>query len=146
MKRWILISIIIVFSCQAENKYKDTEQLCELLAQMAEKDQQFRKTTTAYNANAEKQQKLDLDNTKILIEITKERGWPTKNNIGCEEYYSPVAIFRHAPEYYWKEISPLIEKEYQEKRMSEGDYKLILNHLEGRPLDLEIEGVNVILK
>ena len=81
------------------------------------------------------QTEIDRKNTKLLIEITKKRGWLSKDDLGCTEYIAPVIIFRHAPKEFWEEIKPLIDKEYAEKRMGSGDYGFIDNHLRGRPLD-----------
>jgi len=81
------------------------------------------------------QTEIDKKNTKLLIDITKKRGWVSKDGLGCTEYIAPVIIFRHAPEEYWEEIKPLIDKEYAEKRMGSGDYGFIDNHLRGRPID-----------
>ncbi|OQD42777.1 hypothetical protein BUL40_09680 [Croceivirga radicis] len=81
------------------------------------------------------QTEIDRKNTKLLIDITKKRGWVSKDGLGCTEYIAPVIIFRHAPEEYWEKIKPLIDKEYAEKRMGSGDYEFIDNHLRGRPLD-----------
>ena len=81
------------------------------------------------------QSEIDRQNTKLLIDITKKRGWVSKAELGCEAYIAPVIIFRHAPREFWPEIRPLIEKEFAEKRMGEGDYGFIDNHIKGRPLD-----------
>ena len=81
------------------------------------------------------QSEIDKKNTKLLIDITKERGWVSKDGLGCTEYIAPVLIFRHAPKEFWQEIKPLIDKEFAEKRMGIGDYKFIDNHLRGRPMD-----------
>jgi len=81
------------------------------------------------------QSEIDKKNTKLLIDITKKRGWVSKKELGCTEYIAPVIIFRHAPEEFWDEIKPLIDKEYAEKRMGSGGYGFINNHLRGRPLD-----------
>ena len=81
------------------------------------------------------QSEIDKKNTKLLIDITKKRGWVSKKELGCTEYIAPVIIFRHAPKEFWDEIKPLIEKEYAEKRMESVDYGFIDNHLRGRPLD-----------
>jgi len=78
--------------------------------------------------------KFDEKNTELLIDITNKRGWVSREELGCEEYISPWVIFRHSPEKYWKEIRPIIEKEYAEKRMVAGDYIMIDNHLKGRPM------------
>ncbi len=81
------------------------------------------------------QSEIDKKNTKLLIDITKKRGWVSRQQLGCTEYISPMIIFRHAPEEFWEEIRPLIENEYAEKRMGSGDYGMIDNHIRGRPLD-----------
>ncbi|NJB38202.1 hypothetical protein [Croceivirga sp. JEA036] len=81
------------------------------------------------------QSQIDRKNTRTLIDITKNRGWVSKAELGCEEYISPVIIFRHAPKEFWPEIRQLIDKEFTENRMGEGDYSFIDNHIKGRPLD-----------
>jgi len=83
------------------------------------------------------QTEIDKKNTKLLIDITEKRGWPSKDELGCNEYIAPMLIFRHAPKEFWEEIKPLIDKEYAEKRMGSGDYWFIDNHLRGRPMDLD---------
>ena len=84
------------------------------------------------------QEEIDKKNTKLLIEITKKRGWVSKDGLGCTEYISPMIIFRHAPKEFWEEIRPLIKKEFEEKRMESATYGFIENHINGRPLlDLE---------
>jgi len=84
------------------------------------------------------QEEIDKKNTKLLIEITKKRGWVSKDGLGCTEYISPMIIFRHAPEEFWEEIRPLIKREYEEGKMNSATYGFIENHLDGRPLlDLE---------
>ena len=90
------------------------------------------------------QREIDRKNTKLLIEITKKRGWVNTNELGCKEYSYPVIIFRHAPEEFWDEVKPLIEKEYAEKRMNKYEYWFINNHLRGRPTDYNIEDVTKI--
>lgn len=84
------------------------------------------------------QSRIDRKNTKLLIEITRKRGWVSKKQLGCTEYISPMIIFRHAPKEFWEDIRPLIKKEYEEKRMESATYGFIENHINGRPLlDLE---------
>jgi len=82
---------------------------------------------------------LDKKNTRLLIDITRKRGWVTKNMLGCTEYFAPFLVFRHAPQEFWNELRPLIEKEYAEKRMGAGDYGFIDNHIRGRPIDFSFE-------
>jgi len=79
------------------------------------------------------QTKLDNKNTELLIEIVKKRGWVDKVSLNCEEYAAPWVIFRHSQEKYWKEIRPLIEKAYKEKKLGGMEYIMIDNQLKGRP-------------
>jgi len=78
--------------------------------------------------------KIDNKNTELLIDIIKEKGWVTKNGLGCEEYVSAWIIFRHSQSEYWNEIREIIEKEKAENRIGDGDYMMIDNHIKGRPM------------
>lgn len=82
---------------------------------------------------------IDIDNinTEKLIEITQEVGWPTKNNIGCDEYFSPGMIFRHSQYPYHNKIKILIDEAYKEGQMEKAEYIFILNHVNGRE-DFEV--------
>lgn len=139
MKNLLLIAIILfsILSCKKDNNYEIDSELCALLAEMLESDQGIRKldSWTISDSLWKIQEEIDKNNTRLLIDITKKRGWVSKHELGCTEYIAPMIIFRHAPEEYWNEIRPLIEKEYAEKRMGRGDYGLIDNHIRGRPLD-----------
>ena len=83
---------------------------------------------------------IDNTNTELLIDIIKERGWVYKNDLGCEEYVSAWLVFRHSQTQYWDEIRAVIEKEKTENRIGEGDYKMIDNHIKGRPM---LENLNI---
>ncbi len=89
------------------------------------------------------QKEIDLKNSKLLIDITKKRGWVSKEQLGCTQYIAPVIIFRHAPRELWDEIRLLVEKEFSEKRMENGDYWFITNHLDGRPLPTVVDSIQV---
>lgn len=78
------------------------------------------------------QQKLDIENTKTLIAIVKERGFPNMQELNCNGYAAPFLVFGHAPEKFWPEIDKLIEKEKKKGRIGEGDYKYIKWHINGR--------------
>lgn len=143
MKKYILLlSIIALITCKTEKNYEDDKELCKILGEMTVNDQKFR-GSERYSKPVNKikkdsiwklQTQIDEINTKLLIDITKKRGWVSREELGCEEYIAPWVIFRHSPKKYWKEIRPLIEKEYAEKRMVVGDYMMIDNHLKGRPM------------
>jgi len=139
MRNILLISIILfsIFSCKKENDFKNDSELCTLLSEMHISDQSIRglDSWTISDSLWVEQNKIDKTNTKLLIDITKKRGWVSKKELGCTEYIAPMLIFRHAPREFWKEIKPLIEKEYAEKRMGKGCYEFIDDHLRGRPMD-----------
>jgi len=74
----------------------------------------------------------DNINTEKLIKITQEFGWPSKNKIGCNEYFAPSMIFRHAQPQYNKRINEVIDKALRNGEMEKTEYTFILNHLNGR--------------
>ena len=76
------------------------------------------------------QSEIDHYNTRRLIEIIKNKGWITKQNLGCQEEIKPWIIFRHAPKKYFAQIREIIDKE---NSISNYEYKVIDNHLKGRP-------------
>jgi len=76
---------------------------------------------------------IDNQNTETLINLVKTNGWPIKEGFKCEKTIGPVIIFRHSQEKYWNDIRTLIDKELKQKRISQGEYNLIDNHLKGRP-------------
>ncbi len=142
---FILLVLLLNFNCEYKLDYSDDKMLCDLLIVMNEKDQRYRISDyllmplpshisqTQQDSVWVLQKKLDDENTKELIAITKQRGWPDKTKLGCIGDMAPVVIFRHAPEKYFDDIAPIIEVEYTEKRMGVGDYLFIKNHIEGRP-------------
>ncbi|MEZ2414517.1 hypothetical protein ACA086_06085 [Muriicola sp. E247] len=92
------------------------------------------------------QKEIDLKNSKLLIDITKKRGWVSKEQLGCTQNIAPVIIFRHTPRELWEKIRPVVEKEYSEKRMEDGDYWFITNHLDGRPLPIVVDSIHVSIE
>jgi hypothetical protein len=110
--------------------------------QQLEWEKKARKIANKYSKTSEKikdslmnlQIEIDDKNTEILIDIIKEKGWVTKNGLGCKEYVSTFLIFRHSQEKYWGEIRKLIEKEKSQNRIGNGDYMMIDDHIKGRPM------------
>lgn len=86
-----------------------------------------------WDSLSNRQNQIDERNTKILIDIISYKGWPNKDSLNCAKSGPPVLIFRHAPEKYFDTIRTIIEREHKEKRMGDGDYWFIDNHLIGRP-------------
>jgi len=78
------------------------------------------------------QKQLDVENTKALLRIVKEHGFPNLEKLGCKSYAVPFLIFGHAPEAFWKEIGEVIQIEKQKSRISEGDYNYIQWHIGSR--------------
>lgn len=147
----ILFISIIILSCKKENNYENNDELCAILSEMNESDQQIRNLKELKNGSQkikdslwEIQNHIDHENTELLIEIIKKRGWISHSELGCSEYIAPVVIFRHAPKKYWNEIQSLIDKEYAEKRIGKGDFWFIDNHLKDRHMNFENGGIKII--
>ena len=77
------------------------------------------------------QKLVDIKNTEFLIDVIKKRGFPSDLS-NCVGPQFPAMTLRHAPEQYWEELEPLITKEYSEGRMDVGQFKIVLNHINGR--------------
>lgn len=105
------------------------DEICKMIISMVANDQKIR-----LEGNFGSNNEVDVFNTKTLIEIVKLKGWPSKDRYNCDEHPGGAIIFRHAPQRYFKEIESLIKKEYLAGRMQAGDYNLIKNHLDGRPV------------
>jgi len=73
---------------------------------------------------------IDNKNTELLIDIIKKRGFPDLPN--CKEGQFPAITLRHSQSQYWDEIRPLIEKEYKLGNMNKGQFRIVLNHINGR--------------
>lgn len=143
-KNQILISSLVLLfllsACKNENNYEDDVELCNLLSKMTDDDQKIRNMDLLQNGTQKQkdslweiQNEIDLRNTKLLIEITENRGWVSKKKLSCDGTMAPVVIFRHSPKQYFEKIKELIETESKAGRMEGGDYMFIDNHLQGRP-------------
>jgi hypothetical protein len=120
--------------------------MCEILTEMRNHDQFYRKGKILGSlfGNETKYSKKEIDsvwtlqlkrdnkNTEKLIALTKKHGWISDERIDCSELNIWI-IFRHSQEEYFEQISELIEIEHNEKRLNDSHYKLINNHLRGRP-------------
>jgi len=104
---------------------KKARAISEKIPQMSQKKQ---------DSLMELQIKIDNKNTELLIDVTKKIGWVSKNKLGCEEYVSAWIVFRHSQSQYWDEIRTIIDKEKAEGRIGNGDYKMVDNHIKGRPI------------
>ena len=129
----------------AQKAISNTSEMCETLTEMIKRDKDirskipddFHKDDGTYSKKEIDSMKLirtkiDKFNTEKLIELTKEYGWISGERINCPELLTWL-IFRHSDPKYFDQIVKLIEKEHDAKRLGDWPYKLIKNHLEGRP-------------
>ena len=117
----------------------DDQKLCDILQEMSNQDQKYRSLMSeeidqkVRDSLFEIQKEIDVHNTQLLIEIVESRGWPNQDSLRCEEFGSPLVIFRHAPESYFNRIQILINRELEEGRIGNLDHAFIEDHLNGRP-------------
>lgn len=78
------------------------------------------------------QKKIDIQNTRALLDIISKDGFPDFKKLNCDGYAAPFLIFVHSPEEFWSEIETAIKKELKYNRMTTGDYEYIMWHLKGR--------------
>lgn len=137
--RFILVTalILFLFSCRkSTSEYLcESKSLCEKLAILTQLDGKYRKVGHRMTM-IERQEQLviDLKNTKELIDIINLCDlWPSKKILGCDEYVSPMLIFRHAPKEYWSEVREIIEVAHDRDELNGPSYEFILNQVNGRP-------------
>jgi hypothetical protein len=80
--------------------------------------------------------KIDKSNTEKLIELTKKYGWLSDEKTGCSNLNIWI-LFRHSQKKYFEQIKKLIEHELNSNRLNNWEYKLIKNHLNGRPKEFD---------
>ncbi|GAA0744578.1 hypothetical protein [Gaetbulibacter jejuensis] len=147
MKHLILIILIqFSFICFGQESIENNGEMCRLLNEMINNDQLYRSGEilggsfgTENNSSKKEidsvwslQIKIDNRNTEKLIELTKKYGWISDERIDCPKL-NIWLIFRHSQKKYFPEILELITKEHEAKRLNDFHYRLIKNHLEGRP-------------
>lgn len=91
---------------------------------------------------------LNEINTKRLIEITKQYGFPSherlkqfvRDTTNTSLTSSPMLIFVHAPETYKEQLKQLVRDEYIQKRIDTRVCSHIFWHLNGRePLEIDFD-------
>ncbi|GAA0713646.1 hypothetical protein GCM10009430_05670 [Aquimarina litoralis] len=119
----------------------NNEKLWKELEEMVSNDQYYRNQKNGLDKNAKDYQikrdsliKLryqnDHTNTKRIIEITEKYGFPNSDRTG--KPIAPWILFHHAPVEYHDQIKPLIEREFNAKRMDSNTYRLLKWHVNGR--------------
>jgi hypothetical protein len=73
----------------------------------------------------------DSLNTRLIIDITREYGFPSNIRLGSK-ISKAYLIFANAPKSYFEEIEALIKEEYEAGRMIEFKKEYILWHTGGR--------------
>ncbi len=144
-KIFVFILIFISSGISAQEKIADEAKLCALISEMKITDQFYRNGDVLRNWNTDKNSKKEIDsvwalqlkidnsNTEKLIELTKKYGWLSNERLECEFKHYLFLIFRHSQDEYFDEISELIDKELDASRLNVGHYKIIRDHLNGRP-------------
>lgn len=154
MKAYIIFSIcaLVSISCtQRVRTDKEIEQafltldkatLCTELKTMAINDQLYRNLLDSlYKIRQEPpkkqwdslwsiQEQLDDQNTRRLIEITEQYGFPNPDRTG-----KPIPvwlIFQHADEKYCDQLIPILDRELEAGRLTASEHHMILWNLEGR--------------
>jgi len=139
------ILFVCFFGSFAQKSIPNKVEMCELLSEMINNDQLHRsKTPDSFSKHKRDfndkeidsmnvlQRQIDDRNTEKLIALTRTYGWISDERIDCPDLNAWL-IFRHSQKKYFEEISVLIEKEHNAKRLNDFHYGLIYDHLKGRP-------------
>lgn len=141
---------IYSFGIFSQEPILNKSEMCELLTEMRNKDQLYRNSdilkSTMWNKDKYSkkeidsvwalQLKIDNENTEKLIELTQKHGWLNNEIIDCPKLNIWI-IFRHSQEKYFKQIEELIESEHNAKRLNDWHFRLIKNHLNGIPKEID---------
>ncbi|WP_299900118.1 hypothetical protein [uncultured Aquimarina sp.] len=147
----LLLLMITIISCkkpqpsneEIEKAFREVnnEKLWKELEEMVDNDQYYRNQKNSLNKDA-KDYKIKRDslenirylndqaNTKRILEITEKYGFPNSNRTG--KSIAPWILFHHSPVEYHEKIKPLIEREFNAKRMDSNTYRLLKWHVYGR--------------
>ena len=157
-KSLIILLVFFVFSCNKPKKYsfskKEKEILTATIDSMYKLDQGIRSKMSdldsVYGLNSNPYEalnnnvyrfkndslwdiahKIDEENTKKLIEITKTYGFPNNKRLGVYKSKAYL-IFVHSPKEYFSVIDSLITEEFEQNRISEYKKEYIFWHTRGR--------------
>lgn len=73
----------------------------------------------------------DSLNTKLLIDITKDYGFPNNRRLGVPRSKAYI-IFTYTPKSYFKDVEDLVTEEHKAGRLIEFKKEYILWHINGR--------------
>jgi|GEM_PF-924489 len=79
---------------------------------------------------------IDSANTARMKEIVKQYGWPGPELVGVDGTEAAFLLVQHAEHEFQKQMLPLVERAYREKKLQGQDYALLLDRVlvaEGKP-------------
>lgn len=79
---------------------------------------------------------IDSANTARMKEIVKQYGWPGPELVGVDGTEAAFLLVQHAEHEFQKQMLPLVEKAYRQKKLQGQDYALLLDRVlvaEGKP-------------
>lgn len=79
---------------------------------------------------------IDSANTARMKEIVKQYGWPGPELVGVDGTEAAFLLVQHAEHEFQKQMLPLVERAYREKKLRGQDYALLLDRVlvaEGKP-------------
>jgi hypothetical protein len=150
MKRLLCLLMLCLFLLVASNglaqereapAVASPELRKELLERYA-RDQAIRnemiaKGVTKIDASvAARMTEIDSANTARMKEIVKQYGWPGPELVGVDGTEAAFMLVQHAEHQFQKEMLPLVETAYRQKKLHGQDYALLLDRVlvaEGKP-------------
>lgn len=147
MKVIVIIFLSVSFSVFSQEKIENKVEMCSLLRTLRANDMKYRQLPIlkskgfGHTSNFTKhekdsvwrlQRKLDVKNTKTLLQLTRKYGWLSDERVDCSEL-DIWLIFRHSDKPYFAEILEVIEKEHSAKRLNTFQFNLIKHQINGRP-------------
>lgn len=79
---------------------------------------------------------IDSANTTRMKEIVKQYGWPGPELVGVDGTEAAFLLVQHAGHEFQKQMLPLVERAYRQKKLQGQDYALLLDRVlvaEGKP-------------
>lgn len=79
---------------------------------------------------------IDSANTARMKEIVKRYGWPGPELVGIDGTEAAFLLVQHAEHEFQKQMLPLVERAYRQKKLQGQDYALLLDRVlvaEGKP-------------
>src|SRR5688500_1167930 len=112
------------------------------LLERRERDQTIRNAVIKSGAEspdpklAGEMRRIDQENTARMQEIVRQHGWPGPELIGRDGTEAAWLLVQHSTPEFQREMLPLVEKAYREKKLRGSNYALLLDRVrvhEGKP-------------